>query len=328
MFNSLVLNKTDDQKATGKVEEITVSDLPEGDVLINIDYSTINYKDALAITSASPIIKNYPMVPGIDFSGTVEETSNNNFQIGDKVILNGFGVGEKYWGGLSQKARVNGDWLVKLPEKFTTKQAMAIGTAGYTAMLCVLALEKNGVTPEKGEILVTGATGGVGSVAISLLAKLGYNVTASSGRAIHSEYLKSLGAKTVIDRKELSEKGRPLGKEIWAGAIDSVGSHTLANICASIKYGGTVAACGLAQGYDLPTTVMPFILRNVTLAGVDSVYCPIEERTVAWERLAQDLNLAHLDSMITTIALSEVVSTANNMLSGKTHGRILVDVNA
>ena len=328
MFNSLVLNKTDDQKATGKVEEITVSDLPEGDVLINIDYSTINYKDALAITSSSPIIKNYPMVPGIDFSGTVEETSNNNFKIGDKVILNGFGVGEKYWGGLSQKARVNGDWLVKLPEKFTTKQAMAIGTAGYTAMLCVLALEKNGVTPEKGEILVTGATGGVGSVAISLLAKLGYNVTASSGRAIHSEYLKSLGAKTVIDRKELSEKGRPLGKEIWAGAIDSVGSHTLANICASIKYGGTVAACGLAQGYDLPATVMPFILRNVTLAGIDSVYCPIEERTVAWERLAQDLNLAHLDSMITTIALSEVVSTANNMLSGKTHGRILVDVNA
>ena len=328
MFNSLVLNKIDDQKATGKVEEITVSDLPEGDVLINIDYSTINYKDALAITSSSPIIKNYPMVPGIDFSGTVEETSNNNFKIGDKVILNGFGVGEKYWGGLSQKARVNGDWLVKLPEKFTTKQAMAIGTAGYTAMLCVLALEKNGVTPEKGEILVTGATGGVGSVAISLLAKLGYNVTASSGRAIHSEYLKSLGAKTVIDRKELSEKGRPLGKEIWAGAIDSVGSHTLANICASIKYGGTVAACGLAQGYDLPATVMPFILRNVTLAGVDSVYCPIEERTVAWERLAQDLNLVHLDSMITTIALSEVVSTANNMLSGKTHGRILVDVNA
>lgn len=328
MFNSLVLNKTDDQKATGKVEEITVSDLPEGDVLINIDYSTINYKDALAITSSSPIIKNYPMVPGIDFSGTVEETSNNNFKIGDKVILNGFGVGEKYWGGLSQKARVNGDWLVKLPEKFTTKQAMAIGTAGYTAMLCVLALEKNGVTPEKGEILVTGATGGVGSVAISLLAKLGYNVTASSGRAIHSEYLKSLGAKTVIDRKELSEKGRPLGKEIWAGAIDSVGSHTLANICASIKYGGTVAACGLAQGYDLPATVMPFILRNVTLAGVDSVYCPIEERIVAWDRLAKDLNLAHLDSMISTITLSEVVSTTNDMLSGKTHGRIIVDVNA
>ena len=328
MFNALVLNKKDDQKATGKVEEIETSNLPEGDVLINIDYSTINYKDSLAITSSSPIIKNFPMVPGIDFSGTVEESSNNNFTTGDKVILNGFGVGEKYWGGLSQKARVNGNFLVKLPNEFTTKQAMAIGTAGYTAMLCVLALERNGVTPEKGEILVTGATGGVGSVAISLLAKLGYHVTASSGRDVHSEYLKSLGAEKIIDRKELSEKGRPLGKEIWAGAIDSVGSFTLANICASLKYGGTVAACGLAQGFDLPSTVMPFILRNVTLAGVDSVYCPIEQRIVAWDRLAQDLNLAHLDSMITTITLSEVVSVANDMLSGKTHGRIIVDVNS
>jgi acrylyl-CoA reductase (NADPH) len=385
MFNALVLNKIEDQKATGEIKEINISDLPEGDVLVKIDYSTINYKDSLAITSSSPIIKNFPMVPGIDFSGTVEESSNNNFTTGDKVILNGFGVGEKYWGGLSQKARVNGNFLVKLPKEFTTKQAMAIGTAGYTAMLCVLALEKNGVTPEKGDILVTGATGGVGSVAISILAKLGYQitassgravhseylkslgaekvidrnelsekgdilvtgatggvgsvaisilaklgyqVTASSGRAVHSEYLKSLGAEKVIDRNELSEKGRPLSKEIWAGAIDSVGSYTLANICASIKYGGTVAACGLAQGFDLPTTVMPFILRNVTLAGVDSVYCPVEERIVAWDRLVQDLNLEHLDSMISTITLSEVVSTASDMLSGKTHGRIIVDVNA
>jgi acrylyl-CoA reductase (NADPH) len=328
MFNALVLNKIEDQKATGEIKEINISDLPEGDVLVKIDYSTINYKDSLAITSSSPIIKNFPMVPGIDFSGTVEESSNNNFTTGDKVILNGFGVGEKYWGGLSQKARVNGNFLVKLPKEFTTKQAMAIGTAGYTAMLCILALEKNGVTPEKGDILVTGATGGVGSVAISILAKLGYQVTASSGRAVHSEYLKSLGAEKVIDRNELSEKGRPLSKEIWAGAIDSVGSYTLANICASIKYGGTVAACGLAQGFDLPTTVMPFILRNVTLAGVDSVYCPVEERIVAWDRLVQDLNLEHLDSMISTITLSEVVSTASDMLSGKTHGRIIVDVNA
>jgi acrylyl-CoA reductase (NADPH) len=328
MFNALVLNKIEDQKATGEIKEINISDLPEGDVLVKIDYSTINYKDSLAITSSSPIIKNFPMVPGIDFSGTVEESSNNNFTTGDKVILNGFGVGEKYWGGLSQKARVNGNFLVKLPKEFTTKQAMAIGTAGYTAMLCILALEKNGVTPEKGDILVTGATGGVGSVAISILAKLGYQVTASSGRAVHSEYLKSLGAEKIIDRNELSEKGRPLSKEIWAGAIDSVGSYTLANICASIKYGGTVAACGLAQGFDLPTTVMPFILRNVTLAGVDSVYCPVEERIVAWDRLVQDLNLEHLDSMISTITLSEVVSTASDMLSGKTHGRIIVDVNA
>ena len=328
MFNALVLNRIEDQKATGEVKEISISDLPEGDVLVKIDYSTINYKDSLAITSSSPIIKNFPMVPGIDFAGTVEESSNNNFTTGDKVILNGFGVGEKFWGGLAQKARVNGDFLVKLPEKFTTKQAMAIGTAGYTAMLCVLALEKNGVTPEQGDILVTGATGGVGSVAISILAKLGYQVTASSGRAVHSEYLKSLGAEKVIDRKELSEKGRPLSKEIWAGAIDSVGSYTLANICASMKYGGTVAACGLAQGFDLPATVMPFILRNVTLAGVDSVYCPVKERIVAWGRLAQDLNLEHLDSMISTITLSDVASAASDMLSGKTHGRIIVDVNA
>ena len=328
MFNALVLNKIEDEKASGKVEAIETSNLPDGDVLINIDYSTINYKDALAITSSSPIIKNYPMVPGIDFAGTVEETSNNNFKTGDKVILNGYGVGEKHWGGMSQKARVNGNWLVKLPENFTTKQAMAIGTAGYTAMLCVLALEKNGVTPDKGEILVTGATGGVGSVAISILSKLGYQVSASSGRAEYTEYLKSLGASNIIDRSKLSEKGRPLGKENWAGAIDSVGSYTLANICASMKYGGTVAACGLAQGFDLPATVMPFILRSVTLAGVDSVYCPIEERIVAWERLAKDLNLANLDSMISTISLSEVVSSAHNMLSGKTYGRIIVDVNA
>ena len=331
MFNALVLNKIEDEKASGKVEAIETSNLPDGDVLINIDYSTINYKDALAITSSSPIIKNYPMVPGIDFAGTVEETSNNNFKTGDKVILNGYGVGEKHWGGMSQKARVNGNWLVKLPENFTTKQAMAIGTAGYTAMLCVLALEKNGVTPDKGEILVTGATGGVGSVAISLLSKLGYQVSASSGRAEYTEYteyLKSLGASNIIDRSKLSEKGRPLGKENWAGAIDSVGSYTLANICASMKYGGTVAACGLAQGFDLPATVMPFILRSVTLAGVDSVYCPIEERIVAWERLAKDLNLANLDSMISTISLSEVVSSSHNMLAGKTYGRIIVDVNA
>lgn len=327
MFNALVLNKLDDQKATGEIQELDISDLPEGDVIIQIDYSTINYKDSLAITSSSPIIKNFPMVPGIDFAGIVEESSNNNFKTGDKVILNGFGVGEKHWGGLSQKARVKGDWLVHMPKEFTSKQAMAIGTAGYTAMLCVLALENNGVTPDNGEILVTGATGGVGSVAISILSKLGFNVCASSGRIEYSEYLKSLGAENIIDRNELAEKGRPLNKERWAGAIDSVGSHTLANICASIKYGGTVAACGLAQGFDLPTTVMPFILRGVTLAGVDSVYCPLKDRNIAWERLASDLNTEHLENMITTIPLSEVIDTTHNMLSGKTYGRIIVDVN-
>ena len=327
MFNALVLNKNEDQKATGEIQEIDISELPEGDVLVKVDYSTINYKDSLAITSSSPIIKNFPMVPGIDFAGTVEESTNSNFNVGDNVILNGFGVGEKHWGGLSQKARVNGDWLIHMPKEFTAKQAMAIGTAGYTSMLCVLALENNGITPEKGEILVTGATGGVGSVAISLLSKLGYNICASSGRIEHSEYLKSLGASSIIDRNELSEKGRPLNKERWAGAIDSVGSHTLANICASLKYGGTVAACGLAQGFDLPSTVMPFILRGVTLAGVDSVYCPIKDRINAWKRLASDLNMDQLNEMISTVPLSEVVDSTHNMLSGKTHGRIIVDVN-
>jgi len=327
MFNALVLNKEEDQKATSEIKELDISILPEGDVLVKVDYSTINYKDSLAITSASPIIKNFPMVPGIDFAGTVEESTNNNFKVGDNVILNGFGVGEKHWGGLSQKARVRGEWLVHMPKEFTSKQAMAIGTAGYTSMLCVLALENNGISPDRGEILVTGATGGVGSVAISLLSKLGYSVCASSGRTEHSEYLKSLGASSIIDRNELSEKGRPLNKERWAGAIDSVGSHTLANICASIKYGGTVAACGLAQGFDFPSTVMPFILRGINLAGVDSVYCPLKDRIKAWERLASDLNMEHLNSMINIISLSEVEETTQNMLSGKTHGRIIVDVN-
>jgi acrylyl-CoA reductase (NADPH) len=327
MFNAFVLNKKEDDKTTGQVEEINVSDLPEGDVLIKINYSTLNYKDSLALTSSSPIVKSFPMVPGIDFSGEVEESSNNNFEVGDKVVLNGYGVGEKHWGGMAQKARVNGEWLIKLPENFSLKQAMAIGTAGYTAMLCVLALEKNGVTPDKGEVLVTGATGGVGSVAITLLNKLGYQVCASSGRTEHFEYLKSLGAKRIIDRSELSEKGRPLGKEVWAGAIDSVGSFTLANICASIKYGGTVAACGLAQGFDLPATVMPFILRGINLVGIDSVYCPLKDRIKAWKRLATDLDMNQLEKMISVIPLNRVIESASDMLAGKSYGRIIVDVN-
>ena len=328
MFKALVLKKQDDADALVSVEDLNISDLPEGDVLVKVSFSTINYKDALAITSSSPIIKNYPMVPGIDFAGEVEESNNDSFKIGDKVILNGFGVGEKYWGGLAQKARVKGEWLVKLPEKLTEKQAMAIGTAGYTAMLCVLALEKQGVTPDKGEILVTGASGGVGSVAISLLSKLGYEVCASSGREEFKDYINSLGAKKIINRSELSEKSRPLGKEIWAGAIDSVGSHTLANICASTKYGGVVAACGLAQGFDFPSTVMPFILRAVSLLGVDSVYHSIEGRKEAWMRLEKDLNLEHLTKMTKVISLEEVEQNAVNMLANKTFGRIVVDVNA
>ncbi len=328
MFNAFVLEKQDNKKATGKIEKINISDLPEGDVLVSINYSTINYKDSLALTSSSPIIKSFPMIPGIDFAGEVEETTNENFKIGDKVVLNGYGVGEKYWGGMSQKARVNGRWLVKLPEKFDQKQAMTIGTAGYTAMLCVLTLEKTGITPDKGEILVTGATGGVGSVAISLLSKLGYDVCASSGREEYTEYLKSLGAKRIIDRLELSEKGRPLGKETWAGAVDSVGSFTLANVCAKTNYGGTVAACGLAQGFDFPATVMPFILRGVVLAGVDSVYCPIKDRIKAWNRLADDLDLNQLEKMQSIIPLNKVMDTAYDMISGKTFGRIVIDVNS
>ena len=327
MFKALVLKKQDDADASVSVEDLNISDLPEGDVLVKVSFSTINYKDALAITSSSPIIKNYPMVPGIDFAGEVEESNNDSFKTGDKVILNGFGVGEKYWGGLAQKVRVKGEWLVKLPEKLTEKQAMAIGTAGYTAMLCVLALEKQGVTPDKGEILVTGASGGVGSVAISLLSKLGYEVCASSGREEFKDYINSLGAKKIINRSELSEKSRPLGKEIWAGAIDSVGSHTLANVCASIKYGGVVAACGLAQGFDFPSTVMPFILRAVSLLGVDSVYHSIEGRKEAWMRLEKDLNLEHLTKMTQVISLDDVDQVAKNMLVNKTFGRIVVDVN-
>ena len=327
MFNALVLNKKEDQKATGNVETIKLSDLPEGDTLVNIKYSTLNYKDSLALTSLSPIIKDYPMVPGIDFSGEIEESLNEKFKVGDKVVLNGYGVGEKYWGGMSQKAKVKGDWLVKLPEKLSLKQAMAIGTAGYTAMLCVLALEKNGVTPEDGEILVTGATGGVGSVAITLLTKLGYHVVASSGRPEHSNYLKLLGAKRIIDRKELSQKGRPLAKECWAGAIDSVGSYTLANVCAATKYKGIVVACGLAQGFDLPATVMPFILRGVSLVGIDSVYCPLKDRIEAWERLSTDLNLEHLEKMTSVIPIQDVMVASKNMIEGKSYGRIVIDVN-
>ena len=326
MFKALLLKQEENKKVISAIEDIDVSELPEGDVLVKINYSTINYKDSLAITSSSPIIKNFPMVPGIDFSGEVEETSNENFKIGDKVILNGFGVGEKYWGGLAQKARVKGEWLVKLPENLTQKQAMAIGTAGYTAMLCVMALEKHGTSPSKGEILVTGATGGVGSIAISLLSKLGYTVCASSGRDEYQDYIYSLGAKNIINRSELSEKGKPLGKEIWAGAIDSLGCHTLANICASTKYGGVVTACGLAQGFDFPSTVMPFILRGVSLIGIDSVYHSIEGRKEAWKRLENDLNLEHLTKMTQVISLDEVDKVTKNMLENKTFGRIVVDV--
>jgi|TARA_B110000116_G_scaffold3968_1_gene3481 acrylyl-CoA reductase (NADPH) len=326
-MQAILINK-DDSGYSAQMSQIEEQQLPEGDVLIKVDYSTLNYKDSLAITGASPVVRNFPMVPGIDFAGTVEHSDHADFKAGDQVLLNGFGVGEGHWGGLAQKARVKGDWLVPLPTAFTPKQAMTIGTAGYTAMLCVMALEQQGVNPDQGEILVTGAAGGVGSVAISLLAKLGYHVVASSGRPEEKDYLLSLGATQVMDRNELSEKGRPLAKERWAGAIDVAGSHTLANICASMKYGGTVAACGLAQGYDLPATVMPFILRGVTLAGIDSVYRPKADRIAAWDRLAEDLDLTHLDAIMTEITLGQALETAQEQMQGLTRGRFVVNVNA
>ena len=326
-MQAILINK-DDSGYSAQMSQIEEQQLPEGDVLIQVDYSTLNYKDSLAITGASPVVRNFPMVPGIDFAGTVEHSDHADFKAGDQVVLNGFGVGEGHWGGLAQKARVKGDWLVPLPSAFTPKQAMTIGTAGYTAMLCVMALEQQGVNPDQGEILVTGAVGGVGSVAVSLLAKLGYTVVASSGRPEEKDYLLSLGATQVMDRNELSEKGRPLAKERWAGAVDVAGSHTLANICASMKYGGTVAACGLAQGYDLPATVMPFILRGITLAGIDSVYRPKADRIAAWNRLAEDLDLTHLDAIMTEITLSQALETAQEQMQGLTRGRFVVNVNA
>lgn len=326
MFKAVLINKEDDNYSAS-LQEIDESQLPDGDVTINVQYSTLNYKDGLAITGKSPVVRKFPMVPGIDLVGTVESSMHPDFKVGDSVVLNGWGVGENHWGGLAQKARLNGDWLVPLPETFTSKQAMSIGTAGYTAMLCIMALEHQGVTPERGEILVTGATGGVGSVAVALLAKLGYQVVAMTGRPEETEYVISLGATEVMPRSEYAEPGRPMAKERWAGVVDVVGSHVLANACAATKYGGTVAACGLAGGFDLKTTVMPFILRGVTLAGVDSVMCPREKRLEAWRRLEQDLDLSKLDDIAHEIGLSGAIETAGKLLEGKVRGRVIVDVN-
>jgi acrylyl-CoA reductase (NADPH) len=326
-MKAILINK-DDNGYAAALSDVDEKDLPEGDVTVQVDYSTLNYKDSLAITGSSPVVRNFPMIPGIDLAGTVTDSSSDDYSVGDKVVLNGWGVGEVHWGGLAQTARLKSEWLVPLPDAFTTKQAMGIGTAGYTAMLCVMALERNGVTPDQGEILVTGAAGGVGSVAISLLAKLGYTVVASTGRASEADYLKGLGAADLIDRNDLSEAGRPMAKERWAGAVDAVGSHTLANICASLKYGGTVAACGLAQGFDLPATVMPFILRGVTLAGCDSVHCPKPRRIEAWNRLAQDLNIEHIEMMMSEINLGDAIAVASDQMAGQTRGRVVVNVNA
>jgi acrylyl-CoA reductase (NADPH) len=326
MFKGILIEK-DDAGYRATLSDIDEAQLPEGDVTVKVQYSTLNYKDGLAITGKGPVVRKFPLVPGIDLVGTVESSSHEGIAVGDAVVLNGWGVGEGHWGGLAQKAKLKGEWLVPLPSAFTPKQAMAIGTAGYTAMLCVLALERHGVTPDKGEILVTGANGGVGSVAVALLAKLGYTVVASTGRPQEADYLKSLGAAEIIDRAQFSAAGRPLAKERWAGAVDTVGSHTLANVCASTRYRGVVTACGLAQGMDFPATVAPFILRGVTLAGVDSVMCPRVDRLEAWARLARDLDVSKLDLITHEIALSDAIPAAADLLDGKIRGRVVVDVN-
>lgn len=327
MFKALFLQKDAEGNFKAGIETLDESQLPEsGDVLVKISHSTLNYKDGLAICNKSPVVRTWPMVAGIDGAGIVIGSNNQAFQEGDEVILNGFGVGETHWGCLAEKAKLKGEWLIHKPAGLTAEQCMAIGTAGYTAMLCVLALEKGGVTPEKGEILVTGASGGVGTVAISLLSKLGYTVVAASGKPEQAEFLKSLGASSVIDRAELAEKGKPLQKERWAGVVDSVGSYTLANACAQTQYGGTVAACGLAQGMDLPSSVAPFILRGVTLRGVDSVMAPLHARKEAWARLAIDLDLNKLKSLSKLITLEDAIEGAGQIMAGSHTGRMVVQI--
>ncbi|MDT8924172.1 MULTISPECIES: MDR family oxidoreductase [Pseudomonas] len=327
MFKAIVIEKREDTYSA-RLAELQDDQLPTGNVTVNVAYSTLNYKDALAITGKGPVVRQFPMVPGIDLAGTVEASDDPRYQPGDRVLLNGWGVGESHWGGLAQKARVNGDWLIPLPDRLNERQAMAVGTAGYTAMLCLMALERHGLTPAHGPVLVTGATGGVGSFAISLLAGAGYNVTAATGKASEDAYLKSLGATTIIDRTELSAPGRPLAKEKWAAVIDSVGSHTLANACASTMSEGLVAACGLAQGMDFPATVAPFILRGVSLLGINSVTQPFERRVEAWEKLSDQLNLDALSLMSKEISLESAIAAASDLMDGKIRGRLVVDVNA
>jgi len=325
MFKAIKIDKA--EKGTSvALTQFDEAELMEGDVTVRVEWSTLNYKDGLAVTGKAPVVRRFPMIAGIDFAGTVEQSSHPQWKAGDKVICNGWGMGETHLGAYAEKARVNGDWLVRLPEAMSTRDAMAIGTAGYTAMLSVLALEKHGLTPGHGPIVVTGAAGGVGSVAIAVLSKLGYHVIASTGRASEAAYLKSLGATEVIDRGELSGPAKPLARERWAGGIDSVGSTTLANLLSMTKYGGAIAACGLAAGMDLPSSVAPFILRGVCLLGIDSVMCPIERRKVAWSRLASDLDRGKLTEITHEIGLDEVIAAGAKILAGQVRGRIVVKI--
>lgn len=327
MFKAVLIEK-DDAGYRASVQTLDDAALPEGNVSVRVSHSTLNYKDALAITGQGPVVRKFPMVPGIDLAGVVEASQHPDYQPGDAVLLNGWGVGETHWGGLAQRAQLNGDWLIPLPAGLTAQQAMALGTAGYTAMLCVMALERYGVQPKDGEVLVTGAAGGVGSVAVALLSQLGYRVTAMTGRLQDADYLRALGATEVIERGPYAEPGKPLAKERWAGAVDVAGGHVLANVCASMQYQGVVAACGLAAGMALPATVAPFILRGVTLAGVDSVMRPRADRLLAWQRLTQDLPLDKLAQIGSQeVGLDEVIPLASRLLQGEVRGRVVVDVN-
>ena len=329
MFSAILIEKDPAAKTAQTVSLVHLDDkdLPAGNVTVSVEYSTLNYKDALAILGRSPIVRKFPMVPGIDLAGVVTESAHPSWKAGDRVVLNGWGVGERHWGGLAQRARLDGDWLIPLPAGLTTRQTMAIGTAGYTASLCVESLLANGVRPDQGEVLVTGASGGVGSVAIALLKAAGFTVAASTGRTAETEYLQRLGAATVLDRTELAEAGKPLQKERWAAVVDSVGSHTLVNACAQTRYGGAVAACGLAQGMDLPGSVAPFILRGVSLLGIDSVMAPVARRQAAWSRLARDLDAPAIDAIAEEVALADVIAAAGQLMDGKVRGRVVVDVN-
>ncbi|MBF5043149.1 oxidoreductase [Aggregicoccus sp. 17bor-14] len=328
MFNAILLKKRADGTTDAQVTQLDDAQLPEGDVTVRVDASTLNFKDALAITGKSPVVRKFPMVPGIDGAGVVLESSHPDWKPGAPFILNGYGVGESHPGCLAQRARLKGDWLVPLPPGMSARTAMAIGTAGYTAMLCAMSLQEQGVSKDEGEVLVTGATGGVGSIAVALLSGLGYRVVASTGKASEADYLKSLGASEVLDRAQLSAPGKPLQKERWAGVVDSVGSHTLANALAQTRYGGAVAACGLAQGMDLPASVAPFILRGVRLIGVDSVMAPQVRRRLAWQRLAAELDPAKLARITEEVPLAAALERAPELLAGRVRGRLVVDVNA
>ena len=324
-FKAIVIEKGDAGQSV-TLKDFDEKDLMDGDVTVRVEYSTINYKDGLAISGKAPVVRRFPMIAGVDFAGTVTQSSHPSWKAGDAVICNGWGLGETHLGAYAEQARVKGDWLVRLPDRMTAREAMAIGTAGYTAMLSVMALENAGVTPNKGPVIVTGAAGGVGSVAVALLARLGYTVSASTGRPQEADYLKALGASEIIDRKELSGPAKPLAKERFAAGIDSVGSTTLANVLSMTRYGGAVAACGLAAGMDLPTSVAPFILRGVSLLGIDSVMCPIPKRVAAWNRLAIDLDRQKLAAMTSEISLAQVIDTAPNIIGGGVRGRIVVNI--